>query len=643
MALEISSSSKVVAAVRRPVRRKLGKRTQLILVAALVAILAGSAGWYRFSGARAVRNDLVTYTVQKQKLLLTVVERGALESADNAEVSCRVKARTQGNTVATTIKWVVDDGTPVKKGDLLADLDDSGLVEALKTERITLDQDKALFIGAEEQLKIIQAQNESDIKTKEITLDLAKIDLEKYVKGDYEQTKKTLLGNIKTSESDLEQYRDRAAWSARMVKKGYQTPSQAQADQSKLEGAELKLANDREALRVLDDPLYGTYVRTVKANSSAVEQARRDLLTTKAQAISKETTARSDMLSKKSIYEQELARCKELEEEITKCKLYAPQDGLVVYYISDQSRFGVGSQQGIIAQGEPVREGQKLMRIPDLHKMLVNTKVHEALISHIRGEVRDESGSLLYEGMPAQIKVDSYPDRVLRGHVKSVATVASQQDWFSADVKVYQTMVAIDEPLDGLRPGMSAEVTILVDDTPEPVLTIPVEAVVGSVAAGKDREVYVLTPQGVKRRDVVVGLTNDKMVEVKSGLQEGEQIVLNPQTVIGEDDSKAKPTHEEDETQQGKDWKARRFPGLPDKSDKGKALSAKGAPGAAGSRMPGAVQMNPQEMQQRQKEWIDKLRKASAKERKQMIDQLPEQLRPMAKQAAKAQGIDISD
>src|SRR5438045_4714066 len=60
---------------------------------------------------------------------------------------------------------------------------------------------------------------------------------------------------------------------------------------------------------------------------------------------------------------------------------------MVVYYVSEQSRYGSGSQQSIIAQGEPVKEGQKLMRIPDLRRMLVNTKVHEAMVSRVKGDV----------------------------------------------------------------------------------------------------------------------------------------------------------------------------------------------------------------------------------------------------------------
>src|SRR5207302_10125297 len=118
--------------------------------------------------------------------------------------------------------------------------------------------------------------------------------------------------------------------------------------------------------------------------------------------------------SKKSIYEQEAARLKDLEDEIKKCIITAPQDGLVVYYVSEQTRGGFGSQQSIIAQGEPVREGQKLMRIPDLTRMMVKTRVHEDQVSLVR------------EGQPAIVRVDSFSEQKLHGHIKSVATVAEQ-------------------------------------------------------------------------------------------------------------------------------------------------------------------------------------------------------------------------
>jgi hypothetical protein len=137
--------------------------------------------------------------------------------------------------------------------------------------------------------------------------------------------------------------------------------------------------------------------------------------------------------------------------------------------------------------------------------------------------------------MKATIRIDAFSDRgTLQGHVKSVATVAAKQDWNSSDVKVYQTMVAIDESLEGLKPDMSAEVTIHVEGTGENVLTVPVQAVIGGAEMGPKRTVFVMGPDGPQQRDVLLGLSNDRMVEVKEGLKEGDVVVLNPRALLGE-------------------------------------------------------------------------------------------------------------
>ena len=57
---------------------------------------------------------------------------------------------------------------------------------------------------------------------------------------------------------------------------------------------------------------------------------------------------------------------------------------MVVYCVPEQARKGGGAQQSIIAQGEPVREGQQLLQIPDLRHMRVNARVHEALVASVR-------------------------------------------------------------------------------------------------------------------------------------------------------------------------------------------------------------------------------------------------------------------
>ena len=103
----------------------------------------------------------------------------------------------------------------------------------------------------------------------------------------------------------------------------------------------------------------------------------------------------------------------------------------------------------------------------------------------------------------------------------------------TSDVKVYATIVSIDDPLPGLKPGMSAEVTIHVDSTLENILAIPVQAVVGGAESGRNRKVFVMTPTGPEEREIQIGLSNEKMAEVKGGLQAGDQVVVNPKAIVG--------------------------------------------------------------------------------------------------------------
>ena len=102
---------------------------------------------------------------------------------------------------------------------------------------------------------------------------------------------------------------------------------------------------------------------------------------------------------------------------------------------------------------------------------------------------------------------------------------------FSSHVKLYTAHVTIERGLAGLRPGMSAEVEILVTELPD-VLSVPVQAILPF--KGKDH-VAVKTEHGYDWRDVALGLSNDKLVEIKQGLKNGEVVALNPMALLSED------------------------------------------------------------------------------------------------------------
>ncbi|MSQ93107.1 MAG: hypothetical protein EXR98_00970 [Gemmataceae bacterium] len=557
-----------------------------------------------------------TFTAKKQKLQVTIVERGSLESAENSDIIVRVKAGAKGSTNASIIKWVVEDGSKVKAGDRIIELDDSGFQDTLKTQKNTVNAKNSEWIQARNELEIQGIQNQSDIKTAEVKLIQADLELKSYagylaaakmvviesqdeirayLKGQFEkdvraesaqfgarftcaylQEVSDLEGKIENARSDRESWLDRAAWSQRMVKKGLYSASQSDADLSRLASMEITL---RMAEGSLD--IYRKFNLELKVTTkwSDVKEAERNVKKTKKQAEAKMEQKRADETAKKAIFEQETDRLRDMEKDEKFYKVDSPQDGMVVYYIPEQARFGGGSQTATVAQGEPVREGQKIMRIPNLRKMMVNARVHEAMIRKVEpekavsthfGEVlrfrstfghqdplaiasyytgfeairdRDREKELfkgrevevLEYGQKALIRVEARPGKQYHGHVKSKATVASQADFLSSDVKVYQTMVSIDDLESDvvLNPGMSAEVTILANETDKPVLVIPIQSVVGNVSKGANRKCFVLDANGYpQEREIVIGLSSDKMAEVTSGIAEGEKVVLSPRSLL---------------------------------------------------------------------------------------------------------------
>jgi HlyD family secretion protein len=577
---------------------------------------AGAGGWYLLGNKSTVRPDILLHSAKKEKLQVTIVERGSLESAENNEIVCKVKARSQGSTVASTIRWVIDDGSEVKAGDKLVELDDSGLQDQLQTQQILVGQRRADWIKAEKDYEITLSQNESDIATQEVALELAQAELSMAIEGTIQQTRTDLVGKLTMANSDLAMWEERAGWSARQSRRGYVTAAQADSDAARLKSARITLEGLQKQLEVLDK--FQVKRDTVNWQGK-IDEANRAIKRANLQAKAKEVQFDEARKAAQATYEKELTRLQDIENEIKKCVITSPDSGFVVYYAEERNRFGVG-KQSIIAQGESVNEGQKLMRIPNLSKMLVNTRVHEAMVSRVKGDKLRKTGfrravnatqlftpdllsgllahatledtvvSLAFNdrfhnaewrvsvpGQRAEVRVNAFPDEQMHGHVKSIATVPSQQDFFASDVKVYQTMVAIDSSHEGLKPGMDAEVTIFVDTQDHPVLAVPLQGILGAVNMGETRKCFVLTPEGPQAREITLGLSNETMVEVRGGLEEGEQVVLNPLVLLSEK-----------ERREYGNQPARRRQGGGEGKGKGGDWQ-KGAPGAApAGGMPGA-------------------------------------------------------
>jgi hypothetical protein len=92
------------------------------------------------------------------------------------------------------------------------------------------------------------------------------------------------------------------------------------------------------------------------------------------------------------------------------------------------------------------------------------------------------------------------------------------------DLKVYKTLVAIDGSHDFLKTRMSCRVEVLVRQL-EDVLLVPIQVVANR---GGRKVCYVATPEGPAERVVQTGVFTDVLVQIVDGLEEGEQVLLNP-------------------------------------------------------------------------------------------------------------------
>lgn len=418
--------------------------------------------------------DVVTYKVSRGTLSITVKERGNLESSKNEDVMSEVEG-------STTIISILPEGSRVRKGELVCELDSASLKDQLTNQQISVQQAEAAYLNSK------------------LTREVAEIAKDEYLLGTYVQDLRQAEGEKALAETEMFRAKDRLEWTNEMFKKGYISKTNQVAEQANLQKATFSKEQAETKIIVLK------------------EYTKRKMLTDLNSAIEK---AKSDELAKEATLNLEKEKENKLKLQIDKCKLFAPNDGLVVY-ANDPGRFG-SSNTPQIEEGAQVRERQSIFRLPDINNMRVNTKVHESQIDRID------------KGLKSEIRVDAFPNEKLMGTVDSVAPLPDSANFFNSDVKVYTTQVSIDNPNASLRPGMTAQVEILINELKD-VLAVPVQAVLQM--SGKDYA-FVRTPNGWEKAEIELGDTNDQLIEVKKGINDGAEVALAPINLLSDEEKR---------------------------------------------------------------------------------------------------------
>ena len=126
--------------------------------------------------------------------------------------------------------------------------------------------------------------------------------------------------------------------------------------------------------------------------------------------------------------------------------------------------------------------------------------------------------------MQATIRLDAFGDSSVSGEVVRVNEYPEPTSWYSSQVKEYATFVRIDEAIEGIRPGLTAEVTIHANFRADALL-VPVQAV---FEHGRRTFCAVQRNDQWEAQEIEAPLSSQKFVVADSGLVEGDVVAMNP-------------------------------------------------------------------------------------------------------------------
>ena len=279
-----------------------------------------------------------------------------------------------------------------------------------------------------------------------------------------------------------------------------------------------------------------------EAQKSAVAQAQARLVQARSQ---REQTAAQLNSSQRRIAVARAALVRS-NDILHKFDSYAPLDGVV-------TNLSVRAGESVVP-GLQNQAGTNIMTIADMSLITAEVKVDETDIVNVK------------LGQIAEITIDAIPNKTFSGHVteigdtailRSTGVAASQSAISSQEAKDFKVVIAMDNPPDEVRPGLSCTAKITTA-TRKNAITIPIQALtvrqkgdlepkktgppaktavkLDPVAEKARKEevqgVFVVANGKATFHKVETGITGSTDIEVLSGLNEGDQIVTGTYQVI---------------------------------------------------------------------------------------------------------------
>jgi membrane fusion protein (multidrug efflux system) len=179
------------------------------------------------------------------------------------------------------------------------------------------------------------------------------------------------------------------------------------------------------------------------------------------------------------------------EQQYGYCQLIAPVDGVVA--------------NNAATIGQVVSPGVALMMVEDIRQVYAVVNIEQKDLGRIK------------VGQKATVVVDAYPDKTFDGVIDIINPEAGTTN------RMFRTKVRVENAEGALRPGMFTKVQLSVGAAVQ-VLTVPQAAVIQKQGL---YSIFVLENNKAVRRQVEIGDVTGEMIQVKSGLQAGEKIIIS--------------------------------------------------------------------------------------------------------------------
>lgn len=369
-----------------------------------------------------------------------------------------------------TIIWVVESGKQVKQDELLVKL------ETLAIEEEISERTKFFHLA------------KSTVARSKATVERAKLAIKEYEDGRFISSLADMEKNLAVAESRLLSSKNRLKHARMMARSEYANELQVEEKEFAVKQAEMEVGLSKTRIEVLKDFTKREELANLKGELASAEARH------------------------KANVEREFADLKRLQRaelELQHCEVRAARDGMVIYPTGKE-----WEEAPEIEAGARVHKNQVLLLMPDLTQMQVKVGIHESVVDRI------------HSGLRANVTV---LDKVLEGEVSYVASVAKPAGWWTGNVVKYDTIVDLPSG-EALKPGMSVEVEVVIARH-EDQLLIPTAAVF-EISGG--HVCWVKNGDEVERRVLQLGDSNELFLAVVAGLDDGEEVVLDPLANIEE-------------------------------------------------------------------------------------------------------------